>query len=293
MTPVTVPWELIVVNNGSSDDTDAVAQSFADRLPVRVVTETKPGLSHARNAGVHGATGEYIVWTDDDVRVDADWLQAYVHAFERWPDVVAFGGRALPCLEAPSPPWLLNNLDVLRDMMAKRDFGEAPLPFGGPDHVIPFGLNYAVRADVQRLFPYDPALGVAPGRRTGGEETKVLGDIAASGYATLWIPDPVVEHVIPSSRQTEAYVFHFYEASGEMLEGQALEEVSSGLFAIPRWRWKGMAAMWLGYRLRRSDPAGSWVPYLVEYALVRGWIRSRLRRWWSSVRLSRVTGRSN
>src|SRR5689334_13047707 len=79
--PAPGSWEVLVVNNNSSDDTDATVDGFRDRLPIRRITERAQGLSNARNAGARAAQGEYLVWTDDDVIVDRSWLTKYVEAF--------------------------------------------------------------------------------------------------------------------------------------------------------------------------------------------------------------------
>src|SRR5262249_10345499 len=79
--PPTADWELLVVNNNCSDNTDGVLDSFAARLPVRRIFEPKQGHSNARNAAVRSASGDYIIWTDDDVLVDKEWLVAYERAF--------------------------------------------------------------------------------------------------------------------------------------------------------------------------------------------------------------------
>jgi glycosyltransferase involved in cell wall biosynthesis len=62
-------WELLVIDNGSTDQTALVAASYHDRLPIRTILEPTAGLSHARNRGVAEATGEWLVWLDDDVTV--------------------------------------------------------------------------------------------------------------------------------------------------------------------------------------------------------------------------------
>jgi glycosyltransferase involved in cell wall biosynthesis len=79
--PDGVDWELLVVNNNCTDDTDRVVASFTDRLPLRLLHEPTPGLSCARNRAVQHAAGEYILWTDDDVVVDSAWLTSYHRAF--------------------------------------------------------------------------------------------------------------------------------------------------------------------------------------------------------------------
>ena len=94
-------WEVVVVNNNSTDDTERVLDAFAGRLPLRRAFEARPGLSHARNTAVRWATGDYIVWTDDDALVDADWLAAYVRAAEQHPEAAVFGGPVRPRQRRP------------------------------------------------------------------------------------------------------------------------------------------------------------------------------------------------
>jgi glycosyltransferase involved in cell wall biosynthesis len=67
-------WELLVVDNNSTDQTPDVLAEFAGQLPLRVLREPKPRKSNAANLVVKEARGEYILWTDDDVLVEPDWL---------------------------------------------------------------------------------------------------------------------------------------------------------------------------------------------------------------------------
>jgi len=94
--PSETDWELLVVNNNCTDRTDEVIRVFQGRLPVRRIFEGRPGLSHARNRAIAEATGNYIIWTDDDVTVCEGWLSAYVDAFRRWPEAAIFGARLSP-----------------------------------------------------------------------------------------------------------------------------------------------------------------------------------------------------
>src|SRR5678815_492050 len=81
-----VNYELIVVDNNSTDDTRQVVESFSNRN-VRYVFEAKQGPSHGRNAGIANARGRIIAFTDDDVRPAADWLSNIKRAFDNNPDV--------------------------------------------------------------------------------------------------------------------------------------------------------------------------------------------------------------
>ena len=112
--PDGIDWELLVVNNGCTDDTDLVIRSFADRLPLRREFEAQQGHSRALNRAVGTANGDYVVWTDDDVVVDRAWLAAYAEAFRRWPEAAVFGGPIVPRYHAPVPPWVIGTAFAFR-----------------------------------------------------------------------------------------------------------------------------------------------------------------------------------
>jgi glycosyltransferase involved in cell wall biosynthesis len=206
------PWELIVANNHSTDETEQVLDLMASRLPLRRVFEPEPGLSHARNAAVRHATGDYIVWTDDDVMVDKDWLRAYERAVKRWPDAAVFGGPVRPRFEGTPPAWLSAVWEDIAGVFAARDLGAEPLEF--TKGKLPYGPNFVVRAREQRQFLYDPNLGRRQAAGALGEEVAVIETILASGGKGWWVPDASVEHWIPKERQTVQYLRGYYALLG-------------------------------------------------------------------------------
>ena len=130
--PDGVAWELLVVNNRCTDDTDAVIASFDGRLPIRGTHESVPGLANARNRGIAEAAGAYVAWTDDDVLVDERWLAGYCAAFRRWPEASVFGGPIEPEFEGEPPAWIPRFLvrDMDGETLARRLrtwFGRPPL----------------------------------------------------------------------------------------------------------------------------------------------------------------------
>jgi glycosyltransferase involved in cell wall biosynthesis len=208
---VTEPWELLVVDNGSTDATPDTIAGFSGRLPIRRVDQPVAGLSNARNAGVRESRGDFVLWTDDDVLVDENWLAAYFTAFRRHPDVAVFGGRSEPVYEEPVQEWFRANQPHLQSLLAIRD---EPSWVEITADRVPYGLNYAIRGQEQRAHTYDPELGVAPGRRRGGEEVALIRAILASGQRGRWVWDATVFHLIPAARQRRAYIRQFYTANG-------------------------------------------------------------------------------
>ena len=109
--PPHLRWELLVVNNRCTDDTDKVISRYDGALPIRRLYEDEPGKSHAANRAIDEAKGDLLVWTDDDVLVQPNWLVAYVKAAAAYPDVSVFGGTILPWFEHRAPDWITRHLD--------------------------------------------------------------------------------------------------------------------------------------------------------------------------------------
>jgi len=269
--PPAISWELVVVNNGSSDNTPEVIERFKPVLPIREVVETRPGLSNARNCGIGAVTGDYILWTDDDVEVDPGWLAGYAAAIRQFPDGVVFAGRIIPVLEAPTPAWFNDNVEILRDLLAVRDFGNQYLPLVIDIDRLPFGANYAIRAREQRLHPYDPELGVSPGKRRMGEETKVCVDILNAGHAGYWVPDAKILHIITVKRQTEVYIRDYFRGVGETRAHVALSTGkrtrTEALLHHGLW---AMANMVLLQAFRSFLPPRRWLPRLMGLGVHTG-----------------------
>lgn len=215
--PENTQWEVIVVDNGSTDATAQVLRDFSDRLPLRILFDPIPGVSRARNCAMREARGRYICWTDDDVEVGRGWLAAYLRAFERHPEAALFGGPITPVLEPPARPlfergknrWPLSAPYAVRAPGP----GERPLCLRNSD--VPYGANLAVRTAEQRQFPFDERLGPSPHFSRLADEIDVIYRMMKQGALGWWVPDALVDHVIPAERQTLGYLFFYYKRIGE------------------------------------------------------------------------------
>jgi len=177
-------WELVVVNNGSSDDTAELLKSFREEVPFRVVMveEPKSGLGRARNAGIAATTGEILAFTDDDCYVSPDFLKQIVEVFKN--DKVGYmGGRVLLYDAGDSPETIRTETEIR--LIEPHSFIRA-----GELH----GANMAVRKSlVAKIGAFDPQFG-AGAQFPSGEDVDFQARASASGATGIYHPGPLVWH---------------------------------------------------------------------------------------------------
>lgn len=241
-------WELLVVNNRCTDDTDEVIARYADRLPVRRIYEPQPGQCHARNAGIDHAVGDLVIWTDDDVLVNPDWLLGYAQAAQRWPQAAYFGGPIRPWYEVEPPRWLTENLDLLKGMLVIRDLGAEESPLGIGDQ--PFGANMAFRRSVLQRWRFDTRLGLVGDSAIRGDETGLFQQLRAAGEMGVWIPSASVRHLIPASRMTRHYLRQWAHGWGRTTV--RMRQQSGNRRSPARWRLRANRWRWTVKSLMQS-----------------------------------------
>ncbi len=270
--PPGLSWEIIVVDNGSSDETTGAIAKFATALPLRALVEPRIGLSHARNAAVAAARGEYMLWIDDDVLVDSQWLAAYCEAFREWPEAAFFGGPIVPLFEGDPPPWLPGALPHVGNAYAALDLGSAPVAL--TESTLPFGANLVVRTVEQRQCAYDPALGRRDTLLYAGEEWAVLQELLRRGASGRWVPAARIRHVIPAARQSVRYLRRYYTGNGVSLARHRNAAGEKTLFGRPRWAWREAVTQELAYRVRRLyAPSDVWSSHLKRASIAWGLVR--------------------
>lgn len=271
--PEGVTWELLVVNNNCTDETDAVLERHASQLPLRRLLETKQGLSNARNCAIAHATGELLLWTDDDVLVDPEWLAAYVDAAREFPDAAIFGGEVSPWFADPAPKWLETHIYRVGGVYAIRRARPHGAKITADDY--PFGANMAFRTAVLREYSFDPELGRCGNGMRSGDETDVIRRILNAGRSGYWVPTARVEHYVLPSRMRPAYVYAFERG---LSEGDALARRRCGKDSgFPRWAVR----QWCESTIRRMWNCGTcnekWLAGLRNAA----WAHGELSAWWA------------
>ena len=202
-------WELCVVNNNSTDDTERVLQELArsGALPLRPLMETRQGQSFSCNTGIQASRGSLLVFTDDDLLVDRHWLVNLERAASRQPEIIGFAGRAIAAWEAPRPRWFVQE-EPLRSCqfgVLAYDLGDQPFmlqPGLGP---APVGANMAYRrAAFERYGLLREDMGPPP-QLYPGADTEFSYRIRRHGERIVYVPDAVVRHPVDTRRLQRRY----------------------------------------------------------------------------------------
>jgi len=211
--PRDMRWELVLTDNGSTDDTSTVARRFAGLLPLVYVEEPRPGLSLAKNAALKTATGRLLIFTDDDVSPCREWIATYWTAYRDRPSGYYFGGPIQSEFECGPPDEEI--LRVAGHAITGLDLGAAMKPLSENERVYP--ANWACPAAALRAIGgFDPRLGLCSSlpRRRVGETFDLMDRLSASGMSGWYLPGARVLHFVPASKCTVKFLGENAEAIG-------------------------------------------------------------------------------
>jgi len=244
--PANVTWEVLVCDNNSSDNTRDVVQAFAPRLPVRYLFEGRQGIALAKARLVSEASGEWLLFLDDDVLVEPGWLGAYVEGIRRYPNAAIMGGQILPRLRQPvrglrkllhrEYPWVYGILQFQHDDVISPAKAR---------HV--FGANMGVRHDLVHLpEDLDGRRGLIGELRVGGEDMHLVSAILGRGGEGWRLAGVVVRHHIPPERSG---LRRFVDMT---LGGARYVALKRGMAITGSTRFRLFAAHWLGCEIARA-----------------------------------------
>ena len=298
-------YEVIVVDNNSTDDTRHVVQGYIEQnySNLRYILEPRQGVSYARNTGIAHSRAPIVAFIDDDVRASNEWIVALKRAFEANPSIDCVGGKVLPHWTTKAPEWLNRNHWMPLGLL---DYGDSPIEIGSNNPLCLLSANLACR---QSLFQGVGAFSTTLQRVKDGigsiEDAELLERCWRAGRRCLYVPEMVVTTEVPLERMTKKYHRRWHTGHGRFLAIQRSDEMerSSGrLFDVPAhlyrqsfndaigWLKCSLAKMpaqafahesrirffWGFFRKRRSDYiAGSHTGAMTELAAL---LRSRTRK---------------
>lgn len=261
-------WQILLVDNGSQDATSSVVKSHASKLPLRYLRQPVQGHARSRNFAIQHATGDLMIWTDDDVQVDPGWLAAYVSAAHRHPQATFFGGPIEPQFEGARPEWLAETWTKCRAAFAARDQGAKELTI--PPALFPFGANFAVRMNTQKEFLFDTSLGRSARSMLGEDEIDLLQRLVEAGHQGVWLPLAQLRHLIPAERATPEYVGRYFVGQGMANVIKNRPTLDSRFHAL-RVAVLNRLCYWLKKNRKSAD---EWVSHLIRSSIAWGEFRS-------------------
>ena len=201
----TSDYEIVLVDNNCTDNTRGVCEQFATTHPeitLRYVVETEQGLSAARNKGIKEAKGDIIIYVDDDALVDADYIRIYAEQFAAHPETMAPGGPIEPLYETEEPKWMSPYTKAL--LTAWMNYGDKVREY--PNGRYPGGGNAAYRKVVfEKVGLFNTELGRKGSALLASEEKDIFDKMKAQGMQVLYLPTPVLHHIIPQAKLEEDY----------------------------------------------------------------------------------------
>jgi GT2 family glycosyltransferase len=201
-------WRLIVVDNGSTDESRRIIAEFESRLPLTCVFEPETGKNVALNTGlalVACDPGGLVALTDDDAFPRQDWLVRLREAADANPAFGIFGGVVAPRWETTPPAWLLN-WTPLAPTYTVSDSGLTEGPIEG-HHV--FGPNMAVRSEIFAAgHRFDSSIGPTSSRNYAmGSETEFVLRVMGHGVRAWYTPTAVVDHFVRTAQMRPSWIF--------------------------------------------------------------------------------------
>ncbi len=233
--------DILVVDNGSIDHTRTVVTIFSDsRFPLRRIEERQKGLNHARNRAVAEARGSIVVFADDDILVERDWIRQLVAPFvaDSRERIGCIGGEVSPVFPEGRPDWVAE--------------WHSPLAFrkqAGPlaDHQNPMGANLAVRRSVfVQTGEFADGLDRNGENFFGGGDRELVRRIRSAGWQVWFAPAANARHQMPASRTTLAYAARHAFDSARSRVFERVRDGDAGFYLVSRLVANGFKAAGLG-----------------------------------------------
>jgi glucosyl-dolichyl phosphate glucuronosyltransferase len=220
-----VEFEIIVVDNNSTDNTREIVLSFERELPLCYVKEEAIGLSFARNKGYHEASFDWVIYIDDDAKVHKGFLERAKWIVDNF-TFDGFGGRCFPWYLTPKPAWL------------PADFGLMPKFLKAPGVLPPDkhaqGMVMAFKKDaLQAVGGFPSNLGMTGNTVGYGEENWVQDRMREQGYSIGFDPELKVDHLVASYKYSLSWHFRRQYAKGKA--ASILKKKNSNAFGKIIW----------------------------------------------------------
>lgn len=213
------PWETIVVNNASTDQTKEIAQQLWNSeqcaAPFTIVDELQPGLSHARHCGFETARYEYVLFCDDDNWFSELYVQTVYETMSANPGIGVLGGKGIDVCEVPAPDWFYRYVYPIYAIGDQsEESGEVPAYLGTL-----YGAGTTFRKSIYYKLISCGFLSKLTDRKgkeiSSGGDTELCYAYRICGYKLWYESKQTFKHFIPADRLNWNYVKRFYRGSAK------------------------------------------------------------------------------
>ena len=262
-------FEVIVVNNNSTDDTEKISFAFEKENPnvsFQYHIETSQGLSFARNKGIEVSKGKFIAFIDDDAIAEPDYAEKILEVLDRYPEYTGYGGKVLPIYpDKKEPAWMSK---YIQGVVSKVDYGEKTGPFDQKKY--PVGCNMIFRREV-----FDELGGFNVNLKFRSDDKYIFLKLRENNKKILYTPEVVVHHNIDASRLTHDFIIKLSIQIGAT-EKIRLKESKSGLFSkFVEYLWKQLASFILFFMfLAKGQTAKAHYIVMVRWYILIGFFRN-------------------
>lgn len=221
-------FEVIIVNNNSTDNTDEVCQQYMasyPNFPIKYVNEDHQGASFARNTGAALARGEYLCFMDDDAIANVNYVDTILQFFHNYPDAGGLGGRIIPRYIPAEPVWMSH---FVSSLVGNFNYSKEIIVFS--ENKYPLESNMIIRKkDFDAVNGFNTALpGVKGTLRIGGEGKEFFFKLKALGRKIYYHPLVIVEHIVETKKLTPEYMYRVASGigRGERVRTKAISMVA-------------------------------------------------------------------
>ncbi|MBN3910031.1 MAG: glycosyltransferase family 2 protein [Nostoc sp. NMS1] len=209
-------WEIIVVDNNSTDNTAKVVETYQQNwqypYPLKYYFEAQQGAAYARKRAVVEAKGRLIGFLDDDNYPVSNWVSAAYDFGEKYPKAGAYGSQIHPDWEVEPP----ENFQRIAPFLAITERGNLPLLYEAAKKLLPPSAGLVVRK--QAWLESVPDKSILTGRVKGNmltsEDLEMLSYIQKSGWEIWYNPEMEISHKIPIFRLQKDYLIPFFRGIG-------------------------------------------------------------------------------
>jgi glycosyltransferase involved in cell wall biosynthesis len=255
-------YEVIVVDNNSTDNTRQIVEELQAKSPVDLFYyfETQQGVSYARNVGVAHARAPILAFTDDDIRPAPDWISSITESFKRFPAADCIGGKVLPDPSIEFPNWLT---EQHWPPLALLNLGDAPMVLDVEHGAGLVGANFVVRASaLKEVGLFYPELQRVKGGIGSLEDTELQIRLSRAQKRLMYLPELVVYAQVLDERLDKAYHRRWHCGHGHfhaVMRNEEFESSKVRLFDVPGHLYRSTFANafgWLRCRLTNDDDRG-------------------------------------